>query len=234
MEEQQALRRNRQGRSSTREENMELQRKRILGAALHQFAQTGYIGTKISDIAMEAGVSHGLVHHYFDSKLRLYSTILEAGLEYLTETRKRAFAAADEPADKLRRWVHAMIHCFDHADAVMFGNLVMQVLGAPSIHPPACVELLNRYTIGEVEELSQIILRSGKSADEAFNLSWLAFNTLLGNKLIGRLTPDKFGELYRTCCRLLDISDVPVPAPIEYPVFPWEIADRKIDSTCAT
>lgn len=44
--------------------------KRILisEAAIKMFARKGYHGTRIADIAREAGVSYGLVYHYFKSK----------------------------------------------------------------------------------------------------------------------------------------------------------------------
>lgn len=49
----------------------------IAEAALRVFVKKGYNGTKISEIAAEAGVSHGLVYHYYKSK--------ENMLELLTE-----------------------------------------------------------------------------------------------------------------------------------------------------
>ncbi|WP_042147187.1 TetR/AcrR family transcriptional regulator [Paucisalibacillus sp. EB02] len=51
----------------------------IMTGALKVFANNGIKQTKISMIAKEAGVSHGLVYHYFDSKEAvLYDTLLWA------------------------------------------------------------------------------------------------------------------------------------------------------------
>lgn len=222
---------NQQARSS-REENVELQSKRILGAALQTFAETGYIGTKISDIASKAGVSHGLVHHYHDSKLQLYTTILEAGLDFLQVSRQRALADEGTLDQSLRRWVYTMIHCFDREGTSLFGRLVMQVLGAPAIHPSTCVETLNTFTYQEIQELGKLISKTGKSNEEVFTLSWLTFNTLLGNKLIGNLNKEGSMVLYHTCCNLLQIAAQPVPSPIQYPSFPWEIQTKNADPNC--
>ncbi|KMK77997.1 TetR/AcrR family transcriptional regulator [Alkalihalobacillus pseudalcaliphilus] len=49
---------------SIREERKE----QIMKAALKVFAENGIKLTKISTIAKEAGISHGLVYHYFQSK----------------------------------------------------------------------------------------------------------------------------------------------------------------------
>jgi len=40
----------------------------ILQAAVRVFAQKGYHACRVSDIAAEAGVAHGLLYHYFRSK----------------------------------------------------------------------------------------------------------------------------------------------------------------------
>ena len=46
----------------------EARRDEILNAAMRVFADKGFAGTKISEVAAEAGLSHGLVYHYFESK----------------------------------------------------------------------------------------------------------------------------------------------------------------------
>ena len=43
-------------------------RERILNAAIGVFAERGFHDCRVSDIAKAAGVSHGLVYHYFESK----------------------------------------------------------------------------------------------------------------------------------------------------------------------
>ncbi|MGD8862911.1 MAG: TetR/AcrR family transcriptional regulator [Myxococcales bacterium] len=46
----------------------ETRRDEILEAAKRVFAAKGFAGAKIAEIAAEAGFSHGLVYHYFESK----------------------------------------------------------------------------------------------------------------------------------------------------------------------
>jgi len=46
----------------------EARRDEILEAAKRVFAEKGFAGAKISEIAAEAGLSYGLVYHYFESK----------------------------------------------------------------------------------------------------------------------------------------------------------------------
>jgi len=48
----------------------------ILDAAEDEFAEHGYHGTRMTAIATRAGVTHGLLHYYFDSKDRLYEQVV--------------------------------------------------------------------------------------------------------------------------------------------------------------
>ncbi len=54
--------------------------KRLLDAAEREFAQRGYAGARLKDIAAGAGVQTTLIHHYFDDKAGLYRAVLERAL----------------------------------------------------------------------------------------------------------------------------------------------------------
>jgi TetR/AcrR family transcriptional regulator, fatty acid metabolism regulator protein len=72
-------------------------RKRILDAAVRVFAQRGYHGARVGDIATEAGVAHGLLYHYFSSKDEVLETVFRDNFGELLE-RFRTVEASDEPA----------------------------------------------------------------------------------------------------------------------------------------
>jgi TetR/AcrR family fatty acid metabolism transcriptional regulator len=52
-------------------------RELILDAAIKVFARNGYHGSRISDIAREAGIAYGLVYHYFKNKEEILRFIFE-------------------------------------------------------------------------------------------------------------------------------------------------------------
>ena len=56
-------------------------RARIVDAALHLFAEHGYDGTSVRMIAERAGVSPGLLYHYFPAKEALLRALFEATME---------------------------------------------------------------------------------------------------------------------------------------------------------
>ena len=61
------------GRSAVRGDT----RQRILDSALHLFAERGYAGTSIRDIAEELGVTKAAVHYHFPSKEQIVAALLE-------------------------------------------------------------------------------------------------------------------------------------------------------------
>ena len=52
-------------------------RRAILHAALRVFAEKGYHGCRIADVARQAGVAYGLVDHYFRNKDELLESVFE-------------------------------------------------------------------------------------------------------------------------------------------------------------
>lgn len=56
---------------------------RMINAALKVFALQGYRHASTDDIVREAGISKGLLFHYFESKLGVYSFIYEYSVRYM-------------------------------------------------------------------------------------------------------------------------------------------------------
>ena len=63
------------------QEIRDARREEILAAAARVFAEKGLANTKISDIASAAGLSHGLVYHYFESKDAVFGAIVDQMIE---------------------------------------------------------------------------------------------------------------------------------------------------------
>lgn len=67
-----------------KEEQHEMRKRQILDIALNHFIRYGFYGTSTRKIAEEAGISSGLMFHYFPNKLALYEALVEIGCEKLT------------------------------------------------------------------------------------------------------------------------------------------------------
>lgn len=62
---------------SSRQQRAEWQRAHLIDSALEVFAEKGFDGATVKDLSKAAGVSEGLMYHYFRSKEDLLRVILE-------------------------------------------------------------------------------------------------------------------------------------------------------------
>lgn len=68
---------------------------RMINAALKIFSMRGYQYASTDDIVREAGISKGLLFHYFGSKLGLYSFIYDYSVRFMTMELKAAVDAGE-------------------------------------------------------------------------------------------------------------------------------------------
>ena len=75
----------------------------ILGAAAVLFAERGYRGASIEEIARGSGVTPPVVYEHFDSKRDLYRELLERHFAELREVWREHFVGDDPPAERVAR-----------------------------------------------------------------------------------------------------------------------------------
>jgi AcrR family transcriptional regulator len=63
----------------SRNEQKEKRREEILTVGLDVFVRKGYAATKTQDISQAAGMSEGLLFHYFETKEKLYEELIKLG-----------------------------------------------------------------------------------------------------------------------------------------------------------
>jgi len=79
-------------------------RDKILAVALELFAQNGYQGTSIAQIAKKAKISKGLMYNYFKNKENLLEAIVLEGFSKIMEL-DYGLSNSDKPVDKLRSMI---------------------------------------------------------------------------------------------------------------------------------
>ncbi len=75
---------------------------KILNAAIKIFADKGYQYATIAEIAKEAGISKGLIHFYFESKLDLILSVILSFLEHVNMINAKKLIDANSPVDSLK------------------------------------------------------------------------------------------------------------------------------------
>ncbi len=76
--------------------------KQILASALKVFVHKGFAAAKMSDIATEAGISYGLMYHYFQSKDEIYAELVKDAIDSSRCVIEHATPEGGEPIDKVR------------------------------------------------------------------------------------------------------------------------------------
>ncbi|HJT57627.1 MAG TPA: TetR/AcrR family transcriptional regulator [Ktedonobacteraceae bacterium] len=77
---------------------VEDRREQIIDAAMHVFAEKGFVRATNKDIARKAGITPGLIYHYFDSKEALLKAIVagRSPLRIINSLPPQAFALPPE------------------------------------------------------------------------------------------------------------------------------------------
>jgi AcrR family transcriptional regulator len=143
---------------------------RILEAALEGFARDGVAATSIRDVAAAAGVSPGLVQHYFPSKAALRSAVDEQVTEAARtalEVRTVDGDVVEDLAERLTRLVA------DHFVALRY------VARGVAESDPAAMAIFDTLTQLCRDQLAEL-QRAGMLRSD-LDLDWAALHTVLIN-----------------------------------------------------
>ncbi len=160
-------------------------RARIRDAALKRFARQGGAATSLRDVAVEAGVAHGLVRYHFGNKEGLRQAVEDEVLRRLhaaAELRPAANPAAVLAAR--RRFLEQLLASDPDALLYLARSLLEQT--------PAGMALFRRFAVGNAAWLGQLtaagVLRPAPdTAARDLLLSVLTFVPVLLRPLIERL-----------------------------------------------
>ena len=102
-----------------RSTGVEEKRRLILDAAVRVFARKGFHQSRVGDIAREAGVAHGLLYHYFDSKDQVLEAVFHENWSVLL-TRIASVEETEESAvDQLRHITAIVLRTWLHVPDVV-------------------------------------------------------------------------------------------------------------------
>ena len=79
-------------------------RRRILSAALKEFAANGFAGARVDAIARRAAINKRMLYHYFGNKERLFREVLRLKM---AERQAWAESLSGDPAESLTFWFEA-------------------------------------------------------------------------------------------------------------------------------
>jgi TetR/AcrR family fatty acid metabolism transcriptional regulator len=131
-------------------------RRLILDAAVRVFAQRGFNGCRVSDIADEAGVAYGLVYHYFRSKDEVLDTLFLERWNVLLDVIRELDARDDAPREKLHAITSFIVDSYRHDPDLMKVIIVEVTRAANSFGRTHLAKIREAYElIGAIVERAQ-------------------------------------------------------------------------------
>ena len=150
-------------------------KERILETALELFAQNGYLGTSMNDIAQQLGFTKAALYKHYTSKQEILDRIVERmnEMDYeraesyeMPETEPDGFAEAylHTPVQKIRAYSMAQ---FDHWTKESFSSNFRKMLTLEQYRDPKLAQLHHDYLAGGPLEYMAAIFRKLTDTDEA-------------------------------------------------------------------
>ncbi|MGG3890901.1 TetR/AcrR family transcriptional regulator [Metabacillus fastidiosus] len=164
----------------------------IINVCVQEFAQNGYEKTSTDIITTKAGISKGILFHYFKNKKNLYLYIVDYVVKFLTEKTLQTVkeVKSTDFFDRIKEIVLLKHHVtFEY---FLESQLLMNVYSNPPIAVKAEVEQLfakhiEKYGGAEINELyktrllNEESLRGGITVEKITNMTLLILEQL-GNK----------------------------------------------------
>ena len=149
-------------------------KERILETALELFAQNGYLGTSMNDIAGRLGFTKAALYKHYTSKQEILDRIVERmnEMDYeraesyeMPETEPDGFAEAylNTPISKIRAYSLAQ---FDHWTKEPFSSNFRKMLTLEQYRDPKLAQLHHDYLTGGPLEYMAAIFRKLTDTDE--------------------------------------------------------------------
>jgi AcrR family transcriptional regulator len=163
---------------------------KIVDAGLKLFIEKGLLATSVSEIASLAGISKGLMYHYYKSKEELYYELVSKAINSSIEYMHAVFNLEKSPKEKIklisRKMVDNINRNHETAQFFVFMNrfLITEKTSkkARELIENAYIPLkLTEKIISEGQRLEQF--KSGDSKSMA-TLYWSAIHGLCAHKLI--------------------------------------------------
>ncbi len=155
-------------------------KERIIDVALELFAQSGYLGTSMSDIAKQLGITKGALYKHYTGKQEILDSIVERmnkmdyerAEEYeMPETEPDGFAETymSTPIQNIRAYAMAQ---FDHWTKEHFSSNFRKMLTLEQYRDPKLAQLYHDYlATGPTEYMAAIFRKLTDSDDAAMQLA---------------------------------------------------------------
>ncbi|WP_026677887.1 TetR/AcrR family transcriptional regulator [Fictibacillus gelatini] len=136
-------------------------REQIKAAAIQVFARKGIISAKMSMIAETAGISNGLLYHYFKSKDELFISLVEEAMAETEAAIQSIYELSGTPIEKIKALTAEIL---DESGAPYF-MLIHQARTSDGV-PEKVKQLLEQYSMDTFIDRLLQLFQEGQLAGE--------------------------------------------------------------------
>lgn len=141
----------------------------ILDAAMSEFTQNGFAGARLTDVAQRAGISHGTIYNYFDSKETLFRALFRARLvDSLDPAAFGSALGATSAPQMLRLALKTAFRELAGSDAIA----LIRILLVESERFPDLVRECRNEVFGKAEFMLRLLLEQGVARGELMQGSY--------------------------------------------------------------
>lgn len=177
---------------NTNKELRDSKHEKILKAGLNVFSRKGFHGVRMADIAAEAGISHGLVYHYFPSKEELFCSLVQTAYETSNALFRSALEAPT--GGRLRFFFAGITSGALEGPNILYFLLVLQALTLESL--PSPVRVMNERFIRENRIMIESILDQEGAYDRQNRVGLQQLVTVFLAMIIGLPVVMKQGGIF--------------------------------------
>lgn len=123
-------------------EPADVRREEILNAALELFSTRGPGGTRIQDLAARAGISQGLMYHYFSSKEEVHRELIVRAFQRIAEACDWLESQEMPAGDKIRLALTGWLEMLNSGDTGARNHLIIAQASAAEDTPPEIRRIL--------------------------------------------------------------------------------------------
>ncbi|MFJ7405763.1 MULTISPECIES: TetR/AcrR family transcriptional regulator [unclassified Lysinibacillus] len=152
----------------TETQNLELREQRreeILNAALKVFSRRGMVATKISEIAKEANLSHGLMYHYFKSKEEIFTLLVQRAAKSSVQIIEKARHQEGTPLGKIKWMTDQILQSLSEGKQILLFLIMIQASTSDTIPEEVKQLLTSKEFKSPVSSLLPLIIE-GQQCNE--------------------------------------------------------------------
>jgi len=139
---------------------------RIADAALEEFAEYGFHGATMRRIAAAAGLSSGLLYHYFPSKAKAFRHLVDFALDGSLAGLRAAMAAPGSAWDRIQTHAGLVVGTMFQGKTALYFLIMLQAMTQAKAIPGLSAHISKRFAV-YYEEFAPLVAEAqaeGKAA----------------------------------------------------------------------